>query len=357
MQKIFFKIILITTLSAFYANVVISQTYTRPEYKEYAEKYSDMAIKEMGLYKIPASITLAQGIIESNVGRSLLATEANNHFGIKCHKEWTGDRYSYDDDEKGECFRKYSNVAESFRDHSLFLTTRDRYAILFTLPINDYKAWAKGLKAAGYATNPQYADILIKLIEENQLHYFDDTLRKELIAEEVAETKGTTVEKEDENKISPYNKIYTQTPQYKDYIGKILFKEEYTQPEPEKFELFYVSKNGRNVYKNYGKPFIFAEKGDTWESLAKEFNLWYSQIYKQNDMARNEEIAEGQILYLAAKNKRNVEKEYFAKEGDSMYSIAQEKCIKLSRLYKYNDVEMGKEPLKDTKVYLDMKRK
>ena len=141
--------------------------------EEYIETYKDIAMEEMRKHKIPASITLAQGIIESGAGNSALAREAKNHFGIKCHKEWKGKTYTMDDDERNECFRKYKNAEDSYRDHSEFLTTRSRYADLFKLDIMDYKAWAKGLKAAGYATNPSYANILITRIEMNKLYIYD----------------------------------------------------------------------------------------------------------------------------------------------------------------------------------------
>lgn len=138
----------------------------------YIEKYKDIAVEQMKRYGIPASITLAQACLESANGTSPLATKANNHFGIKCH-EWKGKTYKHDDDKKGECFRRYADPAESFKDHSLFLTTRARYKGLFSLNREDYKAWAHGLKAAGYATNPQYAQLLIKIIEENGLQRYD----------------------------------------------------------------------------------------------------------------------------------------------------------------------------------------
>ena len=141
--------------------------------EEYISLYKDLAIKEMKTYRIPASVTLAQGILESENGNSPLALEANNHFGIKCHKEWTGKTYIYDDDIKDECFRKYIKVEDSYRDHSEFLTTRDRYKSLFDLDITDYKGWAYGLKEAGYATNPRYPEILIRIIEENGLMELD----------------------------------------------------------------------------------------------------------------------------------------------------------------------------------------
>ena len=139
--------------------------YTEADIYNYIETYKEVAIQKMVEYKIPASITLAQGIFESACGTSRLATVGNNHFGIKCHKEWEGDTIRHDDDERQECFRRYKAVEESYNDHSQFLITRPRYAKLFTLDIMDYKSWARELKAAGYATNPQYADRLISLIE------------------------------------------------------------------------------------------------------------------------------------------------------------------------------------------------
>ena len=141
--------------------------------KNYVAAFSTVAIEEMEMYDIPASISLAQGILESGMGYSRLALEANNHFGIKCHSEWEGKRIYHDDDEKGECFRVYKDPRTSYRDHSLFLTSRSRYNLLFDLKIDDYKGWAKGLKKAGYATDPKYSNKLINLIERYSLDRFD----------------------------------------------------------------------------------------------------------------------------------------------------------------------------------------
>ena len=146
----------------------------------YIKKYAPLAVKEMHQYKIPASITLAQGILESGNGRSGLAKKSNNHFGIKCHRGWTGERVYHDDDEKGECFRKYTFVVNSYDDHSKFLANRKRYAFLFKLNKKKYKAWAKGLKKAGYATDRKYPKKLIKIIEEYRLYEFDKIRKKDL---------------------------------------------------------------------------------------------------------------------------------------------------------------------------------
>jgi flagellum-specific peptidoglycan hydrolase FlgJ len=162
----------------------LSAQYTQADIYNYIENYKEIAIKKMVEYKIPASITLAQGIFESASGTSRLATIANNHFGIKCHKEWTGDTIRHDDDALQECFRKYKAAEESFNDHSLFLTSRPRYAKLFTLNIMDYEAWAHELKAAGYATNPQYAYRLISLIERFDLAR-QDTIAMQLFGDKI----------------------------------------------------------------------------------------------------------------------------------------------------------------------------
>ena len=140
----------------------------------YIKKYAPAATKNMRFYKIPASITLAQGILESGHGQSTLAKKANNHFGIKCHKGWKGKSILHDDDAKDECFRSYKNPLRSYKDHSLFLVERDRYSSLFKLNRKDYKSWAIGLKAAGYATDPKYAEKLISLIERFRLNRFDE---------------------------------------------------------------------------------------------------------------------------------------------------------------------------------------
>ena len=164
---------MVKQLSIFFFLFSFLSVFSQNKTETYIEKYSSIAIDEMNRYNIPASITLAQGILESGNGESILATEGNNHFGIKCHENWNGETIIEDDDEKGECFRKYIKVADSYRDHSLFLTERERYASLFLLSPTNYKAWAKGLKKAGYATNPKYSTLLIDLIEKYDLSRFD----------------------------------------------------------------------------------------------------------------------------------------------------------------------------------------
>lgn len=174
MKKIFVLIIIFTSSCSSLKTISDVENTVEQKINFYVKKYAPAATKNMRFFKIPASITLAQGILESGYGEGTLAKKANNHFGIKCHKGWKGKSITHDDDEKDECFRSYKNPLRSYRDHSLFLVDRDRYSSLFTLNRKDYKGWAVGLKAAGYATDPKYADKLISLIERFNLTRFDE---------------------------------------------------------------------------------------------------------------------------------------------------------------------------------------
>ena len=174
MKKIFLIIIIVTSSCSSFKTISNVGNSVEEKINLYVKKYAPSATKNMRFFKIPASITLAQGILESGYGEGTLAKNANNHFGIKCHKDWKGKTITHDDDEKGECFRSYKNPLRSYRDHSLFLVNRDRYSDLFKLKRKDYKGWATGLKAAGYATDPKYADKLISLIERFNLTRFDN---------------------------------------------------------------------------------------------------------------------------------------------------------------------------------------
>ena len=231
---------------------------------DYIEKYGDIAIDGMNQFGIPASITLAQGILESAAGRSELAQKSNNHFGIKCHG-WTGASVLHDDDEKNECFRKYDKPEDSFKDHSLFLQ-RPRYKSLFDLHITDYKGWAKGLKQCGYATNPQYADMLINIIETYELHAYDQGIKKEK-EREIAEVK-----KEEKDLTTTY--LLQST------MGEISPYATHT------------------VKKVNGKKAVIAKDGDTYESIAKEFGLRNWEIRWYNKVKKGAVPVEGQTVYL-----------------------------------------------------------
>ena len=344
-QFIFLSIFLLIT------NILFAQQLTSSDYGVYIKKYKSIAIKEMQLYKIPASITLAQGMIESGCGKSVLAMDTKNHFGIKCQKDWLGGTYLYNDDHEKECFRKYNNVEESFRDHSVFLSTRSRYAALFTLPITDYKGWAYGLKQAGYATNPEYPQILIRLIEANKLYLLDDSL---INSDETAFNEATLDDtKPNETELNETKAKKRQrakkviVPENGSVYSKerIIFLNSYRLPDPSAFKVLYTSNSGRKVYQNYNVPFIFAKKDDTWSGIAKEFKIFTFQVFRQNDLHERDPIIAGQMLYLETKKRKNPDRTYKVKRGDSMYSISQEKCIKLSLLLKYNKLHPGDEPI------------
>jgi LysM repeat protein len=294
----------------------------------------------MNLYHIPASITLAQGIIESNSGLSPLATEANNHFGIKCHKDWEGDRFFYDDDEKQECFRKYSNVEESYRDHSLFLVNRQRYAALFSLDRDDYTGWAMGLKQAGYATNPDYPNMLIRMIESNQLYIYDDSAW-------YAETLALIGKKEEVKNSEELNNLPVIS-------GK--FRKNYKMPKPSDYEVIRIIPSGRKVYENNGIPLVFARKGDTWYGIAKEFGIYTYQVYKDNDLEEQDIISIGQMIYLEPKKRRSGKERHVVRAEDTMYSISQLYGVKLKLLYKYNDLSPGEEPFTGAEISLRKKK-
>ena len=254
-------------------------------------------------YKIPASITLAQGILESGSGNSKLARKANNHFGIKCHKDWHGKKFYMDDDKKHECFRKYKKAEDSYRDHSLFLTKRGRYAFLFHYNINDYKKWAYGLKQAGYATNPKYPQLLINIIEKYKLYKYD--------------AKGGKHFADNKTKVKP---------------GTI--------PNPQNFEKKKITENGRIIYVNNKTKLIFAEPGDTYKKLSREFDLYPYQIRKYNDVNRKHILKTGEIVYIKKKRNKAAKpyKTHRVKRNESIWYLSQLYGIKEKKLRSMNNL-------------------
>jgi LysM repeat protein len=260
--------------------------YAQSARQIYIDTYDVVAMREMKQYRIPASITLAQGILESGNGQSKLASQSNNHFGIKCH-DWTGAKVYHDDDKKNECFRKYKKADESFRDHSIFLSTRSRYAFLFDLKEDDYKGWAKGLQKAGYATNSTYAKLLIRIIEENDLHQYDE---KVLNGSE--DWLSGTVVKVSTNKIK----------------------------------------------------YIELDEDQSLEDISKEFDLKMKKLLVYNDLRWDDDVSGKSKIYIQPKKGRGPINSYVAKSGDTMYSISQEFGITLEALYSKNKMMVGEQP-------------
>lgn len=316
------------------------------ERAQYIEKYAPLAIEEMHRTGIPASITMAQALLESNDGNSYLAIYGKNHFGIKCHRDWTGRKIYYDDDSKHECFRKYNNVEESYRDHSDFLMNKDRYAFLFKLPPDDYKAWAKGLKKAGYATNPHYAQLLIGIIEDNRLYELDSRKYKSPAVSSTAVAEGT-------QKPSGVRDTTANNTEMSATASPPEMSE--TASPPEMSEEFTVAPAGRRqVMMNNRVNYIIVRKGDTFELLTKELGLVPGELPKYNEMDKHATLKEGEILYLQPKRKQAEpgKKEHIVKEGETMYSISQQYAIRLKYLYEMNGMKPGEEPRPGQKLKL-----
>lgn len=260
-------------------------------YEQYIAQYKDCAIEQMLKWKIPASITMAQGLLESGAGQSTLATQGNNHFGIKCHG-WKGRTIYRDDDAANECFRAYDSAFDSYEDHSRFLSSGQRYKSLFKLKLTDYKGWANGLKAAGYATNPRYAQSLITIIENYNLDKLD--------------------------RAKSYDKFMVKRNRDQRDDGQPL-------------HLIYV------YNKNY---YLYARKGDTFRSIGDEINISYKKIARYNERDKNDTLEEGEIVWLKKKQKKAPKEfkglSHVVMAGESMYSIAQRYGIRLESLYKMN---------------------
>ncbi len=285
--------------------------------QEYIEEYKDLAIREMKRTGIPASITLAQGILESDYGNSRLARKARNHFGIKCHNSWAGEKVYHDDDRRNECFRKYNNVYESFRDHSKFLTQSNRYEFLFDYKPTQYKAWARGLKKAGYATSPTYAQKLIELIERYKLYNYDSREGRD-----IASANSSSSVKSTKN------------------LGNV--------------DNFEISHPGHAVRMRNRIDYIIVKQGDTYQSLTEELDLLSWELKKYNNLGDQPEIKPGQILYLQPKRKKAAAgyNYHVVKEGDTMYSISQLYGIKLEELYEKNNMKEGEKVKPGQKLWL-----
>lgn len=263
-------------------------------YQLYINQYKDLAIREMLQYRIPASITLAQAVFESGAGRSRLARLGNNHFGIKCH-DWTGRSIAEDDDALGECFRAYDHPLQSFEDHSKFLVNSSRYRRLFSLSMQDYRGWAHGLKACGYATNPRYAHKLIELIELYKLYVYDSARSYDHAMVEYSGNQTVVNQAKPLHPIAIFNKNY----------------------------------------------YIRARRGDTFKLIGEEIGVSYKKIAKYNERDKDDALTEGEIIFLKKKRKRAPKafknRPHVVKDGESLYIIAQIYGMRLSSLYKLNN--------------------
>jgi LysM repeat protein len=273
---------------------------------DYIKKYQLLAIEEMNRSRIPASIKMAQACLESSNGNSELSKKSNNHFGIKCKSNWHGKKVYYDDDHKNECFRKYRTVEESYIDHTNFLMNNPRYAFLFELDLEDYKGWAKGLKKAGYATAPNYHNVLIKIIEDNQLYRLDYQMElNEMVAFRGGKLNPNVSER---MTINPYQ--------------------------------------SHEIHHYNGLKAVVARKGDTFEIIAQELGMEDWELYKFNDHREGYSPQPGEIVYVQQKRTRATKNHatHVVKEGETMHFISQLYGIKLRPLYRRNNLDWGAQP-------------
>lgn len=284
-----------------------------PDYRAYIAQYEEVAVSEMYRSGIPASITLAQGLLESGAGKSQLAVKSNNHFGIKCHNGWQGGRVYHDDDAKGECFRKYAAPEESYRDHSDFLRYRDRYRFLFDYELTDYKSWAYGLKKAGYATDPRYPAKLIDLIEKYELYKYDT--RKPAVTVTTPASKQQTL-----TPPPPPSQI-----------------EQVVPLKPGKRETFHFSLS-REMFSQNGVPFIYVAEGETLESIAKANGLFVRELLKFNDLKGRVNLKAGDVVYLQKKKKTAVKglEMHVIEKGETLRGIAQRYGVQVKSLCRIN---------------------
>jgi LysM repeat protein len=309
---------LVLTAANFYSSAQTGQKKSREEYKL---AFKEIAIAEMKRSGIPASISLAQGMIESDNGNSSLARQANNHFGIKCH-DWSGEKIYHDDDDNNECFRKYESADESYKDHTDFLMNGSRYVFLFYLDQTDYKGWARGLEKAGYATDRTYANDLIRIIEENELFAYDKPLRKkkkrEMPEEEKLADSGTVK------------------------AGLAEAEETVTGSG----EAATAQGTQRKILTLNRINYITVIKGDTYLGVSEEFKLLPFELARYNEIEKNAPLDSGQVLFIQPKrNKASVEyKFHTVAEGETMYQISQHYGIKLQKLYEKNLMKEGTEP-------------
>ena len=318
MKKVF-----LCSIAAFFIYTVFSQNIT---VQQYIEQHKDLAIREMKRMGIPAAITLAQGLLETENGNSDLVKKSNNHFGIKCKSSWTAEGVSHDDDAKGECFRTYKDAEGSYRDHSNYLRGQDRYAFLFKLDPKDYKGWAYGLKKAGYATNPRYPDILIKNIEENNLQQYTLAAVNEVPFFDASKYKSDPEEK-------AFNEIT------KDKVSANKQANFVTATTSEKLTI-----NGSKA--------IYETKGRSLLAIATENNINLNKLLEYNDLQKDGLLEADQYIFLEKKSKEGDKDFYIVQKNESLYIIAQKNGIRLQNLYEYNDLREDENIFEGSKLNL-----
>ncbi len=331
MKKIIFILPLIIALNAF---------AQKEKVESYIQQFNEIAIKEMIRTGVPASITLAQGILESQSGGSDLVKRSNNHFGIKCKPEWTGPRTFHDDDEKGECFRVYPTAEDSYKDHSDFLRTRSHYDFLFKIDPTNYEAWANGLKKAGYAIEKNYPQQLTKLIKEYQLDQYTRIALTNMINSKNDSiinipTSTVIINQSTEEKEEAEEIMLTSTPSIK------------KNDTPKK-----LSNYPNTIFLINQTKVIFANEGVSLLALANQQNISLSKLIEFNDLNNIEILNEGQLIFLEKKQKKGVNDFHLTKNGESLHSISQIEGVRLESILLYNNLQKDYKPTEGNKIYL-----
>jgi LysM repeat protein len=295
--------------------------------KNYIEEFKAVAIEEMQRTGVPAAITLAQGIHETSAGQSPLVIKSNNHFGIKCKSDWQGPSVFHDDDARGECFRKYTSPFDSYKDHSDFLATRSHYAFLFKLDPTDYEAWAYGLKKAGYATNPKYPQILIKLIRD---YHLDDYTLIAMNQKPVEKQSGHWSDK---------SSIGDRTANNTSVVDA---------PLPERVKASYPS----GVFKINDTRVVYITKGTSFLSIAYDYNVPLKRLFEFNDMFSQEVASTDQLIFIQRKRKTGADEYYKIAGSETLYEISQKQGIRFESLLAYNHLRAEMTPQPGELLYL-----
>lgn len=326
MKRLVYLFITLLSVTALHAqNITI---------EEYINTFKEIAIKEMIRTGVPASITLAQGIVETESGNSKLVKKSNNHFGIKCKETWTGPTVSHDDDARGECFRKYENAEQSYVDHSDFLRTRKHYDFLFGLDPADYKAWAYGLKKAGYATNPAYPQMLIRYIEKYNLNEYSlIALGKKKAEEPIFAKTEQPVSTQVQQPITQ-----AQIQQTSDVVKETIKKPVVNYPSGE--------------FKINETKVVYAKQGTAFLAIAQKYNVQLKWLFDFNDLKEAEVLEQDQLIFLQRKRLVGANPFHVVATGETLYDIAQAQGIRLEALLKLNQIPVNKQPLAGEQLYL-----
>jgi len=334
-----------------FASLTLKNSFAQqdPVVVEYINKYKDLAIAEMQRTGIPASIKLAQGIHETSAGTSDLVKKSNNHFGLKCKTEWTGMTVKHTDDAPNECFRKYESPLDSYKDQSNYLKGTPRYASLFDIDPTDYKAWAFGLKKAGYATNPKYSQVLIKLIEDYDLQdYTMIALGKLKPGQERLAKNEIKNENKNSEIIIPVEKpvVMPPEPEVVVYSKKETKKEAIVETKPEYPD---------GEFKINETKVIYAKKGTSYLSIAEKYAIPLARIFEFNDMKVQESVEKDQLIYMMRKRKIGLNEQHIVKPGETLSDIAQTEALRIESLLEYNFLQLKMQPAVGSVLYLRSK--